>query len=103
MFLCAIFTSLSPINDEVYFLKAQIYYRRHDIEKTTENYLKIINDYSGGILADDVIFNLAKMYELEIKDIEQAKELYKKILTEHGYSIFVAEARKRFRELRGDI
>jgi hypothetical protein len=42
------------------------------------------------------------MYDVILEDKEKAMELYEKILLEHNSSIFAAEARKRFRILRGD-
>ena len=37
-----------------------------------------------------------------IKETSKAMQLYEKILLEKSGSVFTAEARKRFRELRGD-
>jgi TolA-binding protein len=36
------------------------------------------------------------------EDHERAKELYQQILTEFPGSLYAVEARKRFRQLRGD-
>ena len=54
------------------------------------------------LLADDAIFLLAELYEYYMKDIPQAMEMYKKLLKDHSNSIYAVDARKRFRELRGD-
>jgi len=45
---------------------------------------------------------MAKLYENELDDKELAKDLYKSIITNYSGSVFVDEARKRFRKLRGD-
>ena len=45
---------------------------------------------------------MAKLYDKTLSNPEKAMQLYEKILLEHNSSIFVAEARKRFRILRGD-
>ena len=42
------------------------------------------------------------MYDNKLQDIEKAMMLYEKILLEHSSSIYIAESRKRYRELRGD-
>ena len=44
----------------------------------------------------------AKIYDDILYDSSKAMELYEKILLEHNGSIFTAEARKRYRTLRGD-
>ncbi|MDB5233044.1 MAG: hypothetical protein JWR44_37, partial [Hymenobacter sp.] len=36
------------------------------------------------------------------KDKVKAQELYNRVITKYPGSIYVAEARKRFRKLRGD-
>jgi outer membrane protein assembly factor BamD (BamD/ComL family) len=40
--------------------------------------------------------------EEDLKDNAKAQELYNQVLTKYPGSIYVAEARKRFRKLRGD-
>jgi len=68
------------------------------------NYLdQILTAYSYDILADDAAFKKAEIVELHIKDIEQAKSLYQQFLVEYPGSLYVADARKRFRILRGDF
>lgn len=56
----------------------------------------------SSIWADDAIFTLADLYERNLKDTEQAKKLYQKLINDYPGSMFTAEARKRFRKLRGD-
>jgi tetratricopeptide (TPR) repeat protein len=67
------------------------------------NYLsELLKYYSEDILADDALFQLAEINENQLNDKEKAAEYYKKILFEHKGSLYVVEARKRFRALRGD-
>jgi len=54
------------------------------------------------ILADNATFQLADLYENILGDTTKAQELYEKVLLEYPGSLFVVEARKRFRRLRGD-
>ena len=55
------------------------------------------------ILADDALFHLAELYDIQLKDAATAQSLYERLLTEYPGSLYVVEARKRFRQLRGDI
>ena len=75
----------------------------------TKNYSQAISyfqdvaeNYSYDILADDALFQWAKLTEEHLKDNEKAQTLYEQILLEHNGSIYTSEARKRFRALRGD-
>ncbi|HEX3384829.1 MAG TPA: tetratricopeptide repeat protein [Mucilaginibacter sp.] len=42
------------------------------------------------------------MYENKLNDKERAKAYYQKIITDYPDSLYINEARKRFRLLRGD-
>jgi tetratricopeptide (TPR) repeat protein len=92
-----------PILDELLWLKAKR-------DKETGEYLdaidllhRIVFDMPYDILTDDALFEMAKIYEELIEDTTKAKEYYQQLLTDYPGSIFVAEARKRFRNLRGDF
>ena len=49
------------------------------------------------------LLELAQIYDYELGDKAKAKELYKKIIFDYQNSIYVVEARKRFRELDNGI
>jgi tetratricopeptide (TPR) repeat protein len=63
---------------------------------------KLLKYHSEDILADDALFQLGDIYENHLNDKEKAAEYYKKILFSYKGSLYVVEARKRFRALRGD-
>lgn len=91
-----------PIEDESLFKQAQLFEKTNNFEKAILNYLKIIEINSTDILVDDAIFNLAELYLKQLNDIENAKNYYKKIVFEYPSSIYLVEARKKYRKLRGD-
>lgn len=86
------------LTDELQFQKAQIYYQTKKFSEAEQALKEVIKDKEG-ILADDAMFQLAQMYDYNIRDYAQAKEYYKSILIDFPGSIYVAEARKRFYEL----
>jgi len=90
------------LTDEILLRKSEIYLKTNETYKAVEMLERIINEFSYDILADDAVFTLADMYHKKLKDVEKAKILYEQILTEHNGSIYTAEARKRYRKLRGD-
>jgi tetratricopeptide (TPR) repeat protein len=91
------------LTDEVLWAKADIYLKQAKYKEAVVDLEKILKDYSEDILADDAIFLLATIYEEQLKNKEKAMELYQKQLTDFQGSIYTAEARKRFRALRGDV
>lgn len=63
---------------------------------------QLLKNYSEDILADDAIFQLGDIYENQLNNKDKAAEYYKRILFDYKGSLYVVEARKRFRTLRGD-
>ena len=48
-------------------------------------------------------FYLAQLYDTYLGKPDEAKVYYEKIVLEHPSSIYLVPARKRFRQLRGDV
>ena len=90
------------LSDEIYFRKHQIYYQTNKFEFALKMLETIIKDFSFEILIDDALFWAAKIYDYNIKNKEKANKYYQKIILEHEGSIYAAQARERFRLLRGD-
>ena len=65
-------------------------------------YQSIIEQHNDGIYIDEALFFSAEIYSKKLNEPEKAKPLYEKIIFNHQDSIYFVEARKKFRELRGD-
>ena len=63
---------------------------------------ELLKDHEESILLDNTIFKLGTIYEEQLGDTKEAMRLYESILFDHPGSLFINEARKRFRKLRGD-
>jgi tetratricopeptide (TPR) repeat protein len=63
---------------------------------------ELLKYYQFDILADDAVFQLGDIYQNHLKDDLKAAEYYRKILFDYKGSLYTIEARKRFRQLRGD-
>jgi len=92
-----------PLVDEVYFKKYKIYYRQGLYKQSADYLMKIITTYSTDILGDVSQFELAKLYEYKLNDKARAMELYKELMVKYPGSLYVEDARKHFRALRGDV
>ncbi len=91
-----------PIQDEVLFLKSKILTKQKRYEEAAEALQSIVTLYKKEILADDALYALAQLYELQLGKPVEAQKLYQQLFTEHPDSFFTSDARKRFRALRGD-
>jgi len=54
------------------------------------------------LYGDDALYKQAELYDIQLNDKEKAKQLYKDVLDLYPGSIYVVEARKKYRLLRGD-
>ncbi|GJM33683.1 MAG: hypothetical protein DHS20C18_26840 [Saprospiraceae bacterium] len=90
------------LQDDVYYLKGQVYRKKREYSKAAEMYQRIIDNFPEGIRTDNSIFQLAELYERHLDDLEKAKTLYETLFIDYSGSTFAVEARKRFRKLRGD-
>jgi len=88
--------------DAIMMTKAKIFIRSNDFQKAAEILKKVTEDFKDGIWTDDALFTLGDLYEKKLNDIVQAKLYFQKLITDYPGSMFSAEARKRFRNLRGD-
>ena len=91
-----------PIEDEVLFKQAQLFEKINQFQMAESNYLQLITINKDDILADDANYYLAELYLNKLNNIEKAKEYYQKIIFEYPSSIYLVDARKKFRKLRGD-
>lgn len=95
------FTETS-LQDDILFAKARIYLQQRKYEEAAKMFEDLDDSYSTDLLGDDATFQLAELEEKYMNNKDKAMELYKTILTKYPGSLYVIEARKRFRELRGD-
>ena len=79
----------------------KIYEKKGDFALALSQYQTIIDQHSDGIYIDEALYFSAEIYNKQSLP-EKAKPLYEKILFSHQDSIYFVEARKKFRQLRGD-
>lgn len=90
------------LQDDVAYLKANIYKRQRAYDKAIEYYEQIIETHTEEIRADNALYELAQLYDQQLDNKEKAMELYERLFIEFNSSVLTVNARKRFRELRGD-
>ena len=98
-------TNVNPgdvIYDDALFFKAKLYKKLNRFDDAILSYAKIVAADNQGILTDDVYYEMAEIYNYHLNNIEKAKEYYQKIIFDFPSSIYLVDARKKFRKLRGD-
>ncbi len=90
------------LTDEIWFKQAEIYFKQGDFIKSSATFFKVFEVYPDDILGDDALYRLAEITREKLNDNIRAKELFELLLTKYPGSLFTVDARKQFRELRGD-
>ncbi|UMB59660.1 tetratricopeptide repeat protein [Lutibacter sp. A80] len=90
------------LEDEALFKQAKLLEKLNDFTRAENNYIQIIALNKEDILVDDAVYYLAELYLNKLNNIEKAKAYYQKIIFEYPSSIYLVDARKKYRKLRGD-
>ncbi|SMO38642.1 tetratricopeptide repeat protein [Solitalea koreensis] len=93
----------NSLNDDILMAKAKIYIKKGQTEKAVNPLTEICEKYSYDVWADDALFMLADLYENKLHQPAKAQTLYEQLITKFPGSLYVIEARKHFRILRGDV
>ena len=91
-----------PIEDEALFKQATLFIKLQAFENAIVSFKKIIQGDPKGILRDDAHYALAELYNYQLNNPEKASEHYQKIIFDFASSIYLVDARKKYRKLRGD-
>ena len=95
--------SKHSLEDNIYFLKGRIFEKQKNYEKALKMYETVYTKFRYDLLADNALYESAKLYDKVMKDKNKAFELYEKLLLEFESSFFVTSARQRYRELEKEI
>ncbi len=91
------------IQDDVYWLEANLRIKRGEFNIALTQLEKIVKEFGHDVLADDAYFTEGDIYENDLHNKEKAMEIYRDFLDKFPGSVYAAEARKRYRALRGDF
>lgn len=91
------------LKDNILFKRAEIAFEKGEHQIAADYYLRVADEHQNDILADNALMEAGKIFESILKNEEKAMEIYERILLDFPSSLFVVEARKRYRSLRGDV
>jgi tetratricopeptide (TPR) repeat protein len=92
----------NPLKDDILMAKARIMLQQKDYQAAVTQLKQIATEHQTELWADDAVYMLGTIYEDELNDKEAAKTYFQKIITDYPGSIWIGNARKHFRLLRGD-
>ena len=92
----------NSLTDDILMAKARLFIQQKNYTDAVPLLKKIAEEHSFDLWADDAVFMLGDIYENQLNNKDLAKMYYQKIITDYAGSLYINEARKRFRLLRGD-
>ena len=94
---------MHALGDDVLYERFRIAKARHRYAEAAGHLEKLLELYPLDILVDNALLDLGKLYEDHLHDTEKAMRTYERLMFEQPGSIFVPDARERYRKLRGDF
>ena len=92
----------NSLTDDILMAKAKIFIKTSENTKAANALKEIITNHPKSIWTDDALFTLGDLLEKKLDNPEEAKKMYQQLMNDYPGSMFNAEARKRFRNIRGD-
>ena len=93
---------MHTLGDDALYERYRIAMARRQYTEAAALLEKLLELFPIDILVDNALLDLGRLYEDVLKDTEKAKACYEKLIFDQSGSIFVPEARERYRKLRGD-
>ena len=90
---------LHPLFDEVLYKRAQIAIKEDNYQKADSLLGTLIMKYPIDLMADDALMLLAQINEEKFNNKAKAKEYYEKIILDYSSSLYINQARKKYKEL----
>lgn len=90
------------LSDEILFVKARM-------AETTGDYVAAVNlletlsiAYNFDILADNALYKLGMIYMYSLNQPEKAKAAFEKLIEKYSSSVYIVDARREYRKIRGN-
>ncbi|OWY20553.1 hypothetical protein C7N43_07885 [Sphingobacteriales bacterium UPWRP_1] len=90
------------LDDDILYARANISIEQRQYTQAAQYLDTLLKSYGKDILADDALFTLAQLNEKNFNNKDKALECYQNLLIQYPGSLYVVEARKRYRQLRGE-
>lgn len=92
----------APLADDAILKMAEYQIQLRRYNEALASYHKLLDDFPLSTEKDKTYFKIGELFQLYLTDKQNAMKAYQVILEKYPFSLFVEEARKRIRLLRGD-
>ena len=89
------------LSDEVLYVKARIKKDQGQYKEAAELLETLSLAFNFDILADNALYQLGMIYAYQLNNQEKAMSVFEKLVEKYGSSVYIVDARREFRKIRG--
>jgi tetratricopeptide (TPR) repeat protein len=89
------------LSDEVLYVKARIKKDQGQYKEAAELLETLSLAFNFDILADNALYQLGMIYAYQLNNQEKAMSVFEKLIEKYGSSVYIVDARREFRKIRG--
>lgn len=90
------------LSDEILFVKARMAETTGDYVAATNLLETLSIAYNFDILADNALYKLGMLYMYSMNQPEKAKIAFEKLIEKYSSSVYIVDARREYRKIRGN-
>lgn len=95
-------TNTRTLKEQILMMRAQMAEKKGKSEDAMKYYQEEVKEYADGMLPDKALYNMAQLEDKKLHDLNKSAEFYKQIIINYPGSIYIEEARERYRHLSKD-
>lgn len=89
------------LSDEILFVKARMKKDQGKLLEAAELLETLTLAFNFDILADNALYQLGMIYAYQLNEPEKAKLSFEKLIEQYGSSVYIVDARREYRKIRG--
>jgi len=90
------------LKEEILMMKAHMAEKQGKPDVALQFYQQEVKEYPDGMLPDRALYNMAQLEDGKLNDLNKAADYYKQIILNYPGSLFIEQARERYRHLSKD-
>lgn len=95
-------TNTSTLKEEILMMRAQMAEKKGKPDAALKYYQQEVTEHADGMLPDKAYYNMAQLEDKKLHDLNKSAEYYKDIILNYPGSIYIEDARERYRHLSKD-
>jgi len=95
-------TDTRTLKEQILMMRANMAEKKNKPEDAMKYYQEEIKDYADGMLPDKALYKMAQLEDKKLHDLNKSAEYYKQIIINYPGSIYIEDARERYRHLSKD-